>query len=115
MKKQRYIIEEVPVGQKGNLHRILKGEWHGQWIDEDTLVAYVDADVFELDALAAKPEVTVLESVHDTTPINDQVTAKGKAAFKQRLSAHGIDDKTTVAEAGLRLAKKFKNKNLEPR
>jgi hypothetical protein len=115
VKKQRYIVEEVPEGQLGNVHKILNGEWHGHWIDENTLFLYADCDVFELDALEARPEVTILESVQDPTPIHDQLDAKGKAKHKKAFEKHGIGNRDTVAQTGLRLAKKFGNRHLEPR
>lgn len=125
MKKQRYILEDLPEGASGFLHKTLTGEWHGVWLDDHTLFVLADVDVHEMDAIAANSACQLFASTTDTTPANQQVNAFEKTKAQKQgkgapagvpayFSAHGIIDTDTIGQAGLKIARKFKVKHLEP-
>lgn len=123
MKKQRYILENVPEGQQGQVHKVLQGEWHGVWLDANTLFVNASMDVHEMELLANHPDCQVLSSPLDPTPAQQQAAAfeekkakksKGNAKVPDYFSKHGVLDTDNVGQAGLKIAQKLKNPHLEP-
>ena len=121
MKKQRYIIENVPEGELGQVAAVVKGQWHGIWLDSETLFLLAEVDVDEAERLAAHPDCHVFESQHDTTPFVEQrqkFLAKQQGRKKLNsvdyLDKHGISPTDTVAQTGLKIARIYKNPHLEP-
>lgn len=127
MKKQRYVLEKVPRGQLGEIAKT-PGEWHGVWLDDETLFALASLDIHEIDRLSAHPNCQVFSSVQDSTPAVEQVgnldskrQANGLAKAKQAadgvpdfFDAAGITGTDTIGQAGLKIAKVHKHPHLEP-
>lgn len=127
MKKQRYVIEKVARGQLGEIAKI-PGEWHGVWLDDETLFALATLDIHEIDRLSAHPNCQVFASIQDSTPATEQASnldskrqanglSKAKASpqgVPDYFDSHGVTETDTIGQAGLKIAKVHKNPHLEP-
>lgn len=127
MRKQRYIIEKVPVGQLGKLAQT-PGEWHGIWLDDETLFAIADLEIHEIDRLSSDPDCHVFSSLQDTTPVttqaqkfNEKREANGrpkakvsKAGVPDYFEKHGVTETDTLGQAAVKIASKHKHPYLEP-
>ena len=127
MKKARYFVETVPIGTP-TLACAMGVKHHAVWIDANTSFGLGEFDVYQLDALGAEATMRILESVADSTPLQEQVKTKatsptaksfnGKEATVDTadaaLTKHGILATDTLPVAALKIARKFKNRHLEP-
>jgi hypothetical protein len=127
MRKTRYILEKVPRGQLGEIAKT-PGEWHGVWLDDDTLMAVADLEIHEIDRLSSHPDCFVFASLQDTTPmiqqlqkfddkqqVNGRPKAKlAKAGVSDFLDKHGVLATDTLGQAALKIASVHKHPYLEP-
>jgi hypothetical protein len=127
MRKTRYILEKVPRGQLGEIAKT-PGEWHGVWLDDDTLMAVADLEIHEIDRLSSHPDCFVFASLQDTTPMiqqlqkfddKQQVNGRPKAKLAKSgvsdfLDKHGVLATDTLGQAALKIASVHKHPYLEP-
>lgn len=127
MKKTRYVLEKVPRGQLGEIAKT-PGEWHGVWLDDNTLLAVASLEIHEIDRLGSQPDCFVFASLQDSTPVvkqlqnfeaKQQVNGRpkeklAKSGVSDFLDKHGVIDTDTLGQAALKIASVHKHPYLEP-